>query len=357
MKRVKVLVIDDSALVRDILSKGLAMDPALEVVGTAANPYIARDKIVQLKPDVLTLDVEMPNMDGLEFLRRLMAQYPMPVVMVSALTVKGGKTTLAALENGAVDFVTKPSVDVARGLSSMLDELRLKVRMAAGANMEAWEKNRRLPTGKVMVNRPALSESTDKVIAVGASTGGTEAVRSILKGLPAATPGVVIVQHMPAGFTRHFADALNGICQMEVKEAATGDRVLPGRVLIAPGDTHMRVIRSGGVYQVECSGKEKVGGHCPSVNVLFESVAKCAATNAVGVILTGMGSDGADGLLAMRKAGARTVAQDEATSIVFGMPKAAWELGGAESLVPLQLIGAMVCSMVTRHSRGKDTPR
>lgn len=348
MRKTKVLVIDDSALVRDILARGLSLDPEIEVVGTASDPYAARDKIVKLKPDVLTLDVEMPRMDGVEFLRRLMPQYPLPVVMVSALTRKGAAITLAALEAGAVDVVTKPSTDIARGLNTMLHELRNKVKIAASVNVSAWKTQQRTSAKPTRINSHALAESTDKVVAIGASTGGTQALRRILQTFPATMPGVVVVQHMPAGFTKHFAESLNALCAMEVKEAASGDRVLPGRVLIAPGDRHMMVFRSGGTYVVECRRGPNVCGHCPSVEVLFQSVAKYVGSNALGVMLTGMGSDGADGMLAMRQASARTLAQDEATSVVFGMPKAAYERGGAECLLPLDSIASGIINLLSK---------
>ncbi len=337
-RRIRVLIVDDSAMVRSILEQGLGSDPDLEVVGSAADPYMARDKIVQLKPDVLTLDVEMPRMDGVEFLRKLMPQYPIPVVMVSALTQRGKQITLDALEAGAVDFVTKPAADVARGLGTMMMELRTKVKIASTANVSHWKSHRPVPVqGTVKKNTSgALAETTDKIIVIGASTGGTEALKVVLEGFPATTPGVVIVQHMPAGFTRLFAERMNTLCSMEVREAQDGDRVMPGRVLIAPGDFQMTLVRSGGIYKVECKSGPKVCGHCPSVEVLMQSAAHSAGANAVGIMLTGMGGDGSDGMLAMRKAGARTLAQDEATCIVFGMPKVAYEKGGAERLMPLQ---------------------
>ncbi len=346
MSKIRVLVVDDSALVRDILSQGLSLDPALEVVGVASDPYSARDKIVELEPDVLTLDVEMPRMDGVAFLRRLMPQHPLPVVVVSALTKKGAAITLDALAAGAVEVVAKPSVDVARGLNDMLTELRAKVKVAAATNVGAWKALQQSAVRPLPVNSHALAESTNKVIAIGASTGGTEAIRRVLRYFPSATPGIVVVQHMPAGFTKHFADNLNDLCAMEVLEAKTGDRILPGRALIAPGGQQMSVIRSGGVYLVRCQPGENVNGHCPSVEVLFMSVAKYVGSNAIGIMLTGMGNDGADGMLAMRTAGARTMAQDEATSVVFGMPKVAYERGGAERLVPLQAIPEAVMNIL-----------
>jgi len=337
-KKVGLLIVDDSALVRQVLTQGLSADPEIEVVGTASDPYVARDKILQHHPDVLTLDVEMPRMDGVAFLRRLMPQHPLPVLMVSSLTEQGKKTTIEALEAGAVDFVAKPRASMASGLNTMLDELRSKVKMAATANVSHWKNTAYRPPA--VARRPAVSlaETTDKVIAIGASTGGTEAIRHVLCALPADTPGIVIVQHMPPGFTTLFAQRLDEQCAMRVKEAATGDRILRGRVLVAPGNYHMRVVRSGGTYLVDCSQSNKVCGHRPSVEVLFNSVAGSAGANAVGVILTGMGADGASGLVNMRKAGAGTLAQDEATSVVFGMPKAAYESGGTSTLVPLQEI-------------------
>lgn len=346
-RKIRVLVIDDSSLVRTILSQGLAQDPGIEVVGSAPDPFVARDRIVTLQPDVLTLDVEMPRMDGVEFLRRLMPQYPLPVVMVSALTRKGQQTTLDALEAGAVDFVTKPSSDVARGLNAMLMELRTKIKIASSANVSHWKERRAaLFAGKVLAAPRALAESTDKIIAIGASTGGTEAIRAVITRYPANTPGVVIVQHMPAGFTRMFADRLNELCPMQVKEAASGDRVMAGRILIAPGEQQLRVRRSGGIYEVDCRPGEKVSGHCPSVDVMMHSVAEEAGANTVGIMLTGMGRDGAAGMLAMRRAGARNIAQDEKSSVVFGMPKEAFANGGAEKLVPLDQIAEASLNML-----------
>jgi two-component system chemotaxis response regulator CheB len=348
-KRIKVLIVDDSSLVRNILSKGLANDLGIEVVGTAPDPYIARDKIVQLKPDVLTLDVEMPRMDGVQFLRMLMPQYPLPVVMVSSLTQRGKQITLDALEAGAVDFVSKPDINVAQGLNSMIMELCAKIKIASTANVSHWKNKRSLlaTSGGLKADNRALAESTDKVIVIGASTGGTEAIRQIVTQFPAASPGVVIVQHMPAGFTRMFAERLNGICAMQVKEAETGDRVMSGRILIAPGDRQMRVKRSGAIYKVVCQAEEKVSNHCPSVDVLMHSVAEHVGANAVGIMLTGMGADGADGMLAMRKAGSRNMAQDEESCVVFGMPREAYNRGGATEYVPLNEIAQRTIRLIT----------
>jgi len=346
--KVRVLIIDDSALVRNILSQGLAMDPGIEVVGTASDPYIARDKIVELEPDVLTLDVEMPRMDGVAFLRKLMPQYPIPVVMVSSLTQRGKQITIDALEAGAVDFVAKPTSNVASGLNAMLMELRAKVKIASTANVSHWKGKRLEPQRPTTApGSKALAESTDKVIAIGASTGGTEAIRRVLEGFPATAPGVVIVQHMPGGFTKMFSDRLNQLCQMQVKEATNGDRVRAGLVLVAPGGVQMKIIRSGGFYEVRCNGTDKVSGHCPSVDVMMQSVAEHVGPNAIGAMLTGMGQDGAEGMLAMKKAGARCIAQDEATSVVFGMPKVAYEKGGADRLVPLDKIAPALLGLLT----------
>lgn len=326
------------------------MDPCIEVVGTAGDPYVARDKIVKLQPDVLTLDVEMPRMDGVDFLRRLMPQYPLPVVMVSSLTQKGKQITLDSLDAGAVDFVSKPTSDIARGLKDMLLELRAKVKLAASANVSHWKAARSaVPSQLQTLGKRALAESTDKVIAIGASTGGTEAIRKIIAQFPATMPGVVIVQHMPAGFTRLFAERLNQLCAMEVKEAESGDRIMPGRVLIGPGGFHMKVVRSGGLYQVRCEPGPPVKGHCPSVDVMMHSVAQHVGANAVGVMLTGMGSDGAEGMKAMRDAGARNLAQDEASCVVFGMPKVAYEMGGAHSLVSLDHMANRVVDLLSER--------
>ncbi len=348
MKRIKVLIIDDSALVRNILSQGLSLDPEIEVVGTASDPYVARDKIVALAPDVLTLDVEMPRMDGVEFLRRLMPQYPLPVLMVSSLTGRGQQITFDALEAGAVDFVTKPSSDVSRGMNEMLAELREKVKMVSKANVSGWKQSAYSVVNKqTPVPRRKLTASSEKIVAIGASTGGTQALQKVLTRLPASAPAIVIVQHMPAGFTRMFADRLNDLCAMSVKEAESGDRITSGRVLIAPGDKHLKVVREGGVYSTHIVSGEKVCGHRPSVEVMFRSMAEHVGAHAVGVVLTGMGADGADGLVAMRSKGARTLAQDEATSVVFGMPKEAYNRGGAEKLFPIDEIADAILDLTT----------
>jgi two-component system, chemotaxis family, protein-glutamate methylesterase/glutaminase len=340
--KVRVLVVDDSALVRKILKEGLSRHPQIEVVDVASDPFVARDKIVQLKPDVMTLDVEMPRMDGIEFLRRLLPQWPMPVIMVSSLTEAGGQVTLDALAAGAVDFVTKPTSSLGQGLTDYLEELSRKILACRYSKV-------RLPRQTQTVATPAAAETTlvggtDKVIALGASTGGTEALRDVLLSFPRNAPGVVVVQHMPPRFTQMYAERIDKECQMEVREAKDGDRILPGRVLIAPGGLQMRVVRSGGQYKVTCSGEQKVSGHCPSVDVLFHSVAEHVGQNAVGAILTGMGADGAEGLVAMRQKGAMTFGQDEASCVVYGMPKVALEKGAVVRQLPLEAIGPAILS-------------
>lgn len=347
MKKIKLLIVDDSALVRNILAQGLSQDPEIDVIATARDPFDARDKILKLKPDVLTLDVEMPRMDGVEFLRKLMPQFPLPVIMVSALTERGGAITLEALEVGAVDFVTKPSVGISQGLNSMLNILAKKIKTAAKIDVSNYKKKKgQANTATTVITTKALVKSTDKVIAIGSSTGGTQALREVLPKFPRDMPGVIVVQHMPAGFTKMFAKRMNELCEMEVKEAESGDRILTGRILIAPGDYHMRIVRSGGIYKVSCQEGEAVNGHRPSVTELFNSVAKYAGANAVGVMLTGMGNDGAEAMLNMREAGARTLAQDEKTSVVFGMPKEAYDKGGAEKLVPIQDVSNEIIEML-----------
>ena len=332
---IRVLVVDDSAVVRKIFSSELARDPGIEVVGTAPDPYAARDKIVELKPDVLTLDVEMPRMDGLTFLRKLMKYYPVPTIVVSSLTAKGGDLAMEALDSGAVDVMCKPGASYSVGDMSV--ELIEKIKAAAQVKLiKRTDSEIRSSTPPKL----ALSKTTNKILAIGASTGGTQALQAILSVLPANTAGTVVVQHMPENFTRAFANRLNEICEVEVSEAVDGDTVVPGKVLIAPGNHHMALNRSGANYFVRVTGGPLVNRHRPSVEVLFKSVAKYAGANAVGVILTGMGADGAEGILEMKQNGAYTIAQDEATSVVFGMPKEAIKLGGIEKVSPLDKIPA-----------------
>lgn len=334
-KKIRVLVIDDSALAREIISKGISRDPEIEVIGTAMDVYVARDKIVFRKPDVLTLDIEMPRMDGVEFLKKLMPQYPLPVVIVSSMSKSGAKVTLEALEYGAVDYVLKPSKKIGEGLTEMMKELIEKIKIANKVDVSHWKNLFDVSLHQKQTSKKILEGTTDKIIALGASTGGTIAITKILESFPPDMPGTVVVQHMPPGFTMMFADKLNETCKIEVKEAKDGDRIIRGRALIAPGDYQMRVIRSGGQYLVKCTKEEKVNGHCPSVDVLFDSIAENVGPNAIGIMLTGMGKDGARAMLNMRKTGARTIAQDEKSSIIFGMPKEAYICGGAEKLVNL----------------------
>jgi two-component system chemotaxis response regulator CheB len=346
MQPCKVLIVDDSALMRQLLQQILSSDPAIDVVGTASDPYVAREKIKALSPDVLTLDVEMPRMDGLTFLEKLMRARPMPVVMVSSLTERGCETTLRALALGAVDFITKPKLDVATGTIDLAEEIIAKVKAASRARVMGGVRTvAAAPPPAVAMSQP-LFHATHKVVAIGASTGGTEAIREVLMPLPAGFPGIVMVQHMPETFTAKFAERLDGLCKIRVKEARDGDRILPGHALLAPGNLHMEVVRHGAEYSVRVFAGEAVNRHRPSVDVLFASCARHLGANSVGVILTGMGADGAKGLLAMRQAGARTVAQDEATCVVFGMPKEAIALGGASEIVPLPLIPSQIARML-----------
>lgn len=370
MSKTKILIVDDSAVMRQVLTEILSRDPALEVIGAASDPYLAREKILRLQPDVLTLDVEMPRMDGLTFLEKLMRGHPMPVVMVSSLTERGCETTLRALELGAVDFVTKPKLDVATGTVDLAAEILEKVKAAATAKIGRRNKPRPAPqplpaaangqaTNGQAPDSDALNSqatprsmlrTTQKVIAVGASTGGTEALREFLEPLPADSAGIVIVQHMPEKFTRSFADRLNSLCRIRVKEAEDGDRIIPGHALIAPGNYHMEVFRNGAEYRVRTFVSEPVNRHRPSVDVLFHSCAQHLGANAIGVILTGMGADGARGLLEMRQAGARTIAQDEASCVVFGMPREAIALGAADEITALNKIPAAVLREVSRSA-------
>ena len=350
VKKVKVLIVDDSAVVRKILSTGLSKDREIEVVGTAADPFIARDKIINLKPDVITLDVEMPRMDGISFLQRLMTYYPLPVIMVSSLTQAGCETTLKALEVGALDFVTKPSLDVSRTLDEIVSELAEKIKESASVKVKKKEYLKKTDN-KITIVRDtqtshALINSTHKIIAIGASTGGTEALKEVLMQMPPNAPGILIVQHMPQLFTKSFADRLNSLCSIEVREAKDGDSIIPGLALIAPGNYHMELRRNGARYFITTHQEPQVRRHRPSVEVLFESVSKYAGANAVGVIMTGMGDDGASGLLKMKEAGAKTLAQDEESCVVFGMPKEAIKLGAADTVVPLNKITPTILSLL-----------
>jgi two-component system, chemotaxis family, protein-glutamate methylesterase/glutaminase len=362
--RVRVLIVDDSALVRQILTEMLRSDPGVEVVGTAGDAHIAREKIKSLQPDVLTLDVEMPRMDGVTFLRNLMRLRPMPVVMVSSLTEHGAEVTLDALSLGAVDYLPKPKIDVAATLKNYSEELIAKVKAAARARVRVRDPARHgslavvpkysadavIPPGAA----PRALRTTDHIIAIGASTGGTEAIKDVLMGFAPDAPGVVIAQHIPAAFSAPFAKRMNSCCLMTVSEAQDGQQILPGHVYIAPGDRHLLVVRDGARYVCRLDSGPEVNRHKPSVDVLFRSVAQNAGRNAIGVLLTGMGKDGARGLREMRDAGSPTIAQDEETSVVWGMPGEAVAIGAAVSTLPLQEISAAVCQLsesmdLTKH--------
>ena len=362
---IKTLIVDDSALVRKLLTEMLSRDREIEVVGTAADPYAAREKIKQLNPDVITLDVEMPRMDGITFLENLMRLRPMPVVMVSSLTQHGADITLRALELGAIDFVAKPKIDVAGSLASYADELISKIHMAASARVnprgsaakpaislrvdERYSADAVLPA----VSKRRVLRTTDRIIAIGASTGGTEAIREVIEALPADAPAVVISQHIPAAFSKPFAERVNRASAMSVCEAQDGQYILPGHVYIAPGDRHLLVERDGARYRCRLSEGPPVNRHRPSVDVMFRSVAQNVGPNATGVILTGMGDDGARGLKEMLDAGAGTIAQDEASSVVWGMPGAAVKLNAADHVLPLHRIPAQILALATDAGRDK----
>lgn len=343
MEKIKVLIVDDSAVVRQVMADILSKDPSIEVIGQASDPIFAAEKIKRQRPDVITLDVEMPRMDGITFLKQIMGSNPIPTVICSSLTEKGGETAMRALEAGAVEVITKPKLGVKDFLEESAVVIRDAVKGAARARLRPARTLKVAPklTADAVISRgsaPSITETTDKVIAIGASTGGTEAIRDVLEVLPPGLPGIVIVQHMPEHFTAAFAKRLNGLCRIEVREAQNGDRVRPGLALIAPGSKHMLLKRSGALYHVEVIDGPLVSRHRPSVDVLFRSAAKYAGRNAVGVIMTGMGDDGASGLLEMKQAGAHTFAQDEASSVVFGMPKEAIKKGAADEVAPLDEI-------------------
>lgn len=335
-RQIKVLIVDDSLFFRETLARMIGADPAIKVVGTAGDVYQARDLILQCEPDVMTLDVELPRMSGIDFLRKLMPQYPIPVVMVSSVS----ESVFDALNAGAVDFISKPNIKSSQALEAMINELIVKLKIASTAKLGHWKQQR----GAQVHHHDRMAQGM--IIAIGASTGGTEALESIIKALPQEMPGIVIVQHIPPVFSKMFAERLNNKCALEVKEADNLDQVYPGRVLVAPGDRQMRLKKRNGQYLVECFDGEKVSGHCPSVDVLFESVAEQAGKKAIGVILTGMGSDGAKGLLKMRNTGARTIGQNQASAVIYGMPKVAFELGAVEKQVSLGEIPQLIYELV-----------
>ncbi|TQI81109.1 two-component system chemotaxis response regulator CheB [Serratia fonticola] len=341
MNKIRVLSVDDSALMRQLMTEIVNSHPDMEMVATAPDPLVARDLIKKFEPQVLTLDVEMPRMDGLDFLEKLMRLRPMPVVMVSSLTGKGSEITLRALELGAVDFVTKPQLGIREGMLAYSELIAEKIRTAAKARLPRLSTS---PAPQILSHTPLLS--SEKLIAIGASTGGTEAIRQVLQPLPATSPALLITQHMPPGFTRSFAERLNKLCQITVKEAQDGERVLPGHAYIAPGDRHLELARSGANYQVRLHDGPPVNRHRPSVDVLFRSVAQFAGRNAVGVILTGMGNDGAAGMLEMHRAGAYTLAQNEASCVVFGMPREAIATGGVNEVVELERMSQRMLAQI-----------
>lgn len=335
-RKIKVLIVDDSLLFRETLAREIAKDFGIEVIGTAEDPFAARDKILELKPDVVTLDVEMPKMDGIAFLKKLMPQYPLPVIVVSSI----GKNVFEALDAGAVDFVTKPDSGKPGSMTSFINELIVKIKIASTAKVGGFKKD--YDAAKIVSNHGVDISNT--ILAIGASTGGTEAIYSVITALPRDMPGILIVQHMPPVFTKLYADRLNNSCKLEVKEAEDGDFVKPGRVLVAAGEYHLRLAKGPSGYYVKSTQGERVNGHCPSVDVLFDSVAEVAKNRAVGVILTGMGADGAKGLLNMRKAGAYTIGQDEKTSTVYGMPMVAYNIGAVQKQLPLDKIPQEICN-------------
>jgi two-component system, chemotaxis family, protein-glutamate methylesterase/glutaminase len=345
--KIRVLIVDDSAVVRRTLSAILAADPAIEVIGTASDPFVAADRIGEQVPDVITLDIEMPGMDGLTFLQKIMSQHPIPVIICSSLAEEGAQSTLRALEYGAVDIIAKPRLGSQRFLEESSVMLCEAVKAAAGARLHPYTQSRAIQpklTADAILPRAAAAmlETTEKVVVIGASTGGTEALRSLLEAMPPDAPGIVIVQHMPEIFTRAFANRLDGLCRITVKEAESNDTVLRGRALIAPGNHHALLKRSGARYFVEIKDGPLVCRHRPSVDVLFRSAARYAGPNAVAVIMTGMGDDGARGMLEMKEAGASTIAQDEATSVVFGMPNEAIKRGAVDKVLPLPAIAGSI---------------
>lgn len=345
---IKVLIVDDSALIRGVMKEIVNEQPDMEVVGVAPDPLVARDLIKQTNPDVLTLDVEMPKMDGLDFLERLMRLRPMPVVMVSSLTERGSEITLRALELGAVDYVTKPKISIQSGMREYADLIAEKIRIAARARVKAAAPA--AAQGQDAAPLAALRNplvSSEKLIIIGASTGGTEAIKDFLAQMPSDCPGILITQHMPEGFTRSFANRLDKLCKISVKEAEGNERVLPGHAYLAPGHSHLKLVRSGANYMTQLDLGPPVNRHRPSVDVLFQSAAVSAGKNAVGVILTGMGRDGAAGMLEMKKAGAYNLAQDEATCVVFGMPKEAIAIGATHETAPLHELPGRALMVLT----------
>lgn len=335
--KIRVLIVDDSVLFREVLVRGISSDPEIEIVATATDPFDARDKIIAYEPDVMTCDVEMPKMSGIEFIQKLMPQYPLPIIVVSGVS----GTVFDALSAGAVEFVGKPDMSSVKNVENFINDLIVKIKIASKAKVQ--KEHKEVASSKIEYVKGIDSK---RLIAIGASTGGTEAISHVLQRIPKDSPGIVIVQHIPPNFSRMFAERLNSSIELEVREAKSGDYVERGLALIAPGDKHMIIKRIGDRYRVECFLDEKVNGHCPSVDVLFESVAKEAGSNAVGVILTGMGYDGAKGLMSMRRKGARTIGQDEKSCVVYGMPKVAYNIGAVEKQTSLDNIANSIFTML-----------
>jgi two-component system chemotaxis response regulator CheB len=352
-RKLKVLVIDDSALIRGVMKEIINRESDMECVGSAPDPLVAREMIKSLNPDVLTLDVEMPKMDGLDFLERLMRLRPMPVLMVSTLTESGSDITFRALELGALDFFSKPKMDIARGMEEYAIEITDKIRAVAQARIRktvaAPYPQEKFSADAILPSTARRFSSTEKLIVIGASTGGTEAIKDILSKLPADSPGILVAQHMPENFTKSFADRLDSLCRISVKEATHNERILPGHAYIAPGHSHLLLKRSGAHYLAELNQGPLVNRHRPSVDVLFRSVANIAGANALGIILTGMGKDGVQGLMEMYQAGSHTIAQDEASCVVFGMPKEAIAAGAVCEVLPLQNIARRAMDYLSSH--------
>lgn len=344
---IKVLVIDDSALIRKLLAEIIKQAPDLELVGAAPDAYVAKEMVMKLKPDVITLDIEMPKVDGLTFLDRLMKAFPTPVIMISTLTEKGADATLRSLELGAVDFIAKPKLDVVKGIGEYQAEILSKIRMASKTRPKA--RSKAFSDVKAI---PTSYSGTETIVGIGASTGGTEAIRTVLEQLSPAFPATVITQHMPPNFTKSFAERLNLLCQINVHEAKDGERLLPGNAYIAPGDKHMEIVKSGADYRIRLNDGPLVCGHKPAVDVMFESLAKVVGKNTVATVLTGMGKDGAKGLLALKESGAITMVQDEASCVVYGMPKAAVEIGATSHIIPLAKMSKALTQAVEKVGGG-----
>lgn len=344
---IKVLVVDDSALIRSLLAEIIKQTPDMELVGAAPDAYVAKEMVMQLKPDVITLDIEMPKVDGLTFLDKLMKARPTPVIMISTLTEKGADATIRSLELGAIDFIAKPKLDVARGIGEYQQEIVEKIRVASKTRPRARSK-----TASEIKAIPVQYSGTETIVGIGASTGGTEAIRQVLEQLSPAFPATVITQHMPPNFTKSFAERLNNLCRISVHEARDGERILPGNAYIAPGDKHMQIVRSGADYRIKLDDGPLVSGHKPAVDVMFESLAKVVGKNTIATILTGMGKDGAKGLLALREAGAITMAQDEASCVVYGMPRAAVEIGATKHIIPLDKMSKALSKAVEQKGGG-----